>query len=89
MISPDSRPTDRRLRIGSIVYPFGNQARAKIVRSWTNEEHKVDEISGKVYLVRFIDDDIATIHWWMRILVFPKGHELILERDQISDHPQR
>ncbi len=84
MISPFARPTNRRLRIGSIVYPFGNQARAKVVRSWTNEDHK-----AKFYLVRFIDDDIATIHWWMQILVFPKGHELVLERDQISDHPQR
>lgn len=89
MVAPFARPNRRRLRMGSIVYPWGNPARAEVVKSWTKGEHKVAEINEKVYKVRFIDDNIASIHWWMQILVFPKGHELILERDQISDHPQR
>ena len=82
MISPFSRPTNRRLRSGSIVYPFGNPARAKIIKKFKRGD-------DTIYRVKFIDDNIATIHWWMRIMIFPKGDRLDLERDQISDNPQR
>jgi hypothetical protein len=72
----------RRLQVGSTVYPWGNPARAKIVKHLRR--------GGEVHFrVKFIEDNIATIHWWMQLIIFPRGYTVDLDRSQVSDHPQR
>jgi hypothetical protein len=87
MTFPSLRPLpEERLRAGSIVYPWGNGARAKVL-----EVSRVPGREGPVrnYRVRFIDDNIATVHWYMQIVIFPKGTIMDLRREQLSDHPIR
>lgn len=70
-------------RIGDIVYPWGNPSRAVILR--------IDRSASPspIYRIEFIDDDVATIRWWMKILMFPRGAILELAEEAIRGHPQR
>lgn len=68
---------------GDIVYPWGNQARAQIIGISETER------GVRLYLVEYIDDSVATIHWWMKILIFPAGTRLELYDGDISGYPLR
>lgn len=70
-------------RIGDIVYPWGNATPAEISKI----DRRVPE--RPVYEVVYLRDDIAIIHWWMKIVIFPSGTRVKIAEEDLSGHPQR
>lgn len=63
-------------RTGDICYPWGNRARAEILRLGMDKA-----------MVEFLDDSIADFGWY-QYLIIERGAVLTIRRDQLFDGPR-
>lgn len=64
------------LGIGKIVYPYGNEARAEIIKN---------ETAGKCR-VRYLDPSIATLGW-RKFMLFQRGYQVWIAVEHLHDRP--